>query len=396
MKLLEAQAKEILSGFGIPVPENAGMVSRPGDIPRVLKKAGAGPWVLKAQVLTGGRGKAGGIRVVRASSQMKKNLLEMLGMTLVTAQTGPEGVPVRQVLLEKPMEPARELYFSVALDRRLGCALLIASSEGGVEIETLARNSPEKILKMEIGPSGALEDNQARELLFRLGLYDSDQKKSRERAQFFKNCVRAFFALDASLLEINPLALTAKGGLVCLDAKVTVDDNALFRHPELARYEKAACLSPAEKEAKAAGISYIPLSGDIGCMVNGAGLAMATMDLLKQHGGDPANFLDVGGGANVEQVTRAFKIILSDKNVKAVFVNIFGGIMRCDVIAEGVVSAAKVVKLSVPLVVRLEGNRKEEGAAILSKSGLDITSVGDLSLAAARAVELSRNHGRTP
>lgn len=389
MKLEEFQAKKILESFEIPVPSNGGIVSKTGEAAVALKKAGAAPWIIKAQVQTGGRGKAGGIRIAKSAAAAKKLIAEMLGMKLVTAQTGPDGLIVKRLFIEKPAKIKRELYFSVLLDRKLGGVTLIASSQGGMEIETLAETAPEKIVTMPVNALLGLESYKARELLFKLDLFGPDSKQNAKRIRFFQNCVKAFLACDASLLEINPLALTQKEDLICLDAKMVIDDSALFRHPDFAEFENPSELSPGERQAKKAGISYISLNGTIGCMVNGAGLAMATMDIIKQQGGEPANFLDVGGGANVEQVTTAFKIILSDKRVKTIFVNIFGGIMRCDVIAEGIIAAVKQTKLSVPLVVRLQGNKVEEGRKMLSESGLNIVAIHDLSQAAAKAVELA-------
>jgi succinyl-CoA synthetase beta subunit len=390
MKLEEHQAKAVLSRFGVPVPPSGGVVVRASDTEAALKKIGEGPWVIKAQVQTGGRGKAGGIKVAKTAAEAVDAASKILGMKLVTAQTGPEGLLVKSVLVEKASPVARELYFSVALDRKKARPVIIASAQGGMDIETLAHESPEKIFTMDVDPATGLEPYQARELVYRLGLQDADSKKTAERAKFFRSCVKAFLDIDASLVEINPLAVTQANEVVALDAKIVTDDNALFRHPDLQEYEKASEQTEAERQAHAAGISYIPLTGSIGCMVNGAGLAMATMDLIKQCGGEPANFLDVGGGATVEQVTTAFKIILSDKHVKAVLINIFGGIMKCDVIAEGVVTAVKQVNLSVPLVVRLVGNRAEEGKAILAKSGLNIVGEQDLQKAAQKVVELAK------
>lgn len=390
MKLEEYQAKQILQNFKLPVPGNGGVITKPAQLPGALKKAGAGPWVIKAQAQIGGRGKAGGIRTASTPAQAKKIVSEMLGMKLVTAQTGPDGIMVKKLLVEKAVKIKRELYFSITLDRKRNKPVLIASSQGGMDIEELAQHSPDKIEMMEINLLTGLERYQCRELLFKLDLYSPDTKQTSARIQFFRNCVKAFLDSDASLLEINPLAVTAKDELLCLDAKIIIDDNAVFRHPELETFEDSSIRNSAELRARKAGISYIPLQGNIGCMVNGAGLAMATMDIIKQCGGEPANFLDVGGGANVDQVTTAFKIIMSDKNVKAILVNIFGGIMRCDVIAQGIVAAAKDVKLSVPLVVRLEGNKVDEGRSILSGSGLNISSINEFQNAAEKVVELSK------
>ncbi len=389
MKLEEFQAKQILERFGIPVPKNGGVASDAKSLAAALKKAGAGPWVIKAQVQTGGRGKAGGIKVAKNAAQAKQIAAEIIGMKLVTHQTGPDGLKVKRVFIEKSVKTAREIYMSITLDRKKAKPVLIASSEGGMAIEELAKTAPEKIIVMDLDPVAGLENFQARELIFRLNLYSNDPKKMSTRVMFFKNCATAFLKSDASLLEINPIALTQSDDLLALDAKIIIDDNALFRHPELDEFAKDQELSSAEKQAKKAGISYIPLTGNIGCMVNGAGLAMATMDIIKQCGGEPANFLDVGGGAKVEQVSAAFKIILSDKNVRAILVNIFGGIMRCDVIAQGVIAAVKQVKLNVPLVVRLEGNKVEEGKKLLAESNLNIVSIGDFAKAAQKVVELA-------
>jgi len=390
MNLLEVYAKKVLADHGIPVPPRSGAVESLKELPSALKKAGKAPWAIKAQVQTGGRGKAGGIKTAANPAQAKKIVSEILGMKLVTAQTGPEGIKVKKIMVEKSMKFSRELYFSITLDRKNGCPVIIASAQGGMDIETLAKESPDKIGRISISAINGLEPFQGRELLFKLGLYSTDFKQVRSRIQFFQKCVKAFLSIDASLLEINPLAVTPAGELICLDAKITLDDSASYRHPEFKEFEDPADSNPAERRAKKADIAYIQLKGTIGCMVNGAGLAMATMDIIKQHGGEPANFLDVGGGANVEQVTTAFEILLSDKKVNAIFVNIFGGIMRCDVIAEGIVTAVKKIKLSVPLVVRLEGNKLEEGRKILSSSNLNIISINELSQAAKKIVEVSR------
>ena len=299
------------------------------------------------------------------------------------------GILVKKVLIEKGVAIQKELYLSLTLDRKQGKMILIASSCGGMEIEEIAQTSPGKIEKMEVSVPSGIETYQARELLLKLGLYDSNSKLVQERIKFIKKCVKTALSIDASLLEINPLALTENHQLIALDAKIVIDDNALFRHPEFKTMESSLGQSSAERQAKKAGISYISLKGNIGCMVNGAGLAMATMDIIKQHGGEPANFLDVGGGASVQQVTTAFKIILSDKNVKAILVNIFGGIMKCDVIAQGIVTAVEEIKLTIPIVVRLEGTRAEEGRKILAQSGLNITSTRSFKESAEKVVELA-------
>jgi len=388
MKLHEYQAKRRLAADGVPVLEG-GVADAPGQVKALLKKLGKGPWVVKAQVHTGGRGKAGGVRVVKKEAEAVIAAKNILGMTLVTHQTGPQGLLVRKVLIEPAVKVQRELYVAVTLNRKTGRPVLMASAEGGMDIETLAATAPEKIFRADIDPLRGLETFQAREAAFALGLTGELLGPA---VKFLKNLARAFLDLDAGLLEINPLGVLAgkKGpSLLAMDAKLILDDNASYRHEELFQEEDQADISTAERRAKKVGISYIRLDGNIGCMVNGAGLAMATMDILKLHGGEPANFLDVGGGAKAEQVTEAFKIILSDKNVKTIFVNIFGGIMRCDVIAEGVLTAVKAVGLRVPLVVRLEGNRVEEGRKMLAESRLNIVSATDLTDGAKKAVELA-------
>jgi succinyl-CoA synthetase beta subunit len=387
MKLHEYQAKEQLEKFGLPVLPRA-VVDKPSQAVPALKKLGRGPWVVKAQVHTGGRGKAGGVRVVRNAKEAAQAARDMLGMTLVTHQTGPRGLRVRRVMIEPAVKVRRELYAAATLNRRAGRPALMLSAEGGVDIEAVAAATPEKIIRVDADPARGLEAYQAREAAFAVGLGGELLGPS---VKFLQSLMKAFLALDGSLLEINPLAVLAgkKPALLAMDAKMILDDNASFRHAELFAREDRADAAPAEKRAQKAGISYVQLDGDIGCLVNGAGLAMATMDLLKLHGGEPANFLDVGGGANVKQVTEAFKILLSDKKVRAVFVNIFGGIMKCDVIAQGILEAAKAVKLRVPLVARLEGNRVEEGRRILAGSGLNITAAEDLTDGARKVVALA-------
>ena len=389
MKLEEYQAKELLQRFDLPVPANGGAIEQENQLSAALQKAGEAPWVVKAQVQTGGRGKAGGIKVAQNAQEAADAAKKILGMKLVTAQTGPDGLTVHRVFIERASSVVKELYVSILIDRKKNGPVLIAAAEGGMDIEELAEKSPEKILKIPVALTG-LEKFQCREILFHLGLFTVDNKVNAERAQFFVNLAKAFLQSDCSLLEINPLAITKEDKLICLDAKMILDDNALFRHPEVKNFDDASLKNEAERKAKETGISYIPLEGNIGCMVNGAGLAMATMDIIKQNGGDPANFLDVGGGATVEQVTTAFKIILSDTNVRAIFVNIFGGIMRCDVIAEGIVQAVKDIGLKIPLVVRLEGNKVEEGRAILAESKLNIETIADFAKAAAQVVQLAK------
>ncbi|MBI2118540.1 MAG: ADP-forming succinate--CoA ligase subunit beta [Elusimicrobia bacterium] len=389
MKLEEFEAKKILESFQIPIPPYGGVVTGANEVSSALKRCGPAPWILKAQVQTGGRGKAGGIKKAKTLSEAKEIVSNLLGKKLITAQTGADGILVKKVLIEKGASIQKELYLSLTLDRKQGKMILIASACGGMEIEEIAQTSPGKIEKIEVSVTSGIETYQARELLLKLGLYDSNSKLVQERIKFIKKCVKAALSIDASLLEINPLALTENHQLIALDAKIVIDDNALFRHPEFKTLESSLGQSSAERQAKKAGISYISLKGNIGCMVNGAGLAMATMDIIKQHGGEPANFLDVGGGASVQQVTTAFKIILSDKNVKAILVNIFGGIMKCDVIAQGIVTAVEEIKLTIPIVVRLEGTRAEEGRKILAQSGLNITSTRSFKESAEKVVELA-------
>ncbi len=389
MKLHEYQAKRRMEGFGIPVLPGA-VIEAEEQAVSALKKIGKGPWVLKAQVHTGGRGKAGGVKVVKDAEEARAFARGLLGKTLVTRQTGPQGLRVRKLLAEPAVSVERELYAAVLLNRKTGRPMLIASGEGGMDIETLAATQPEKIVRLDVDPLRGLEPFQAREAAFATGLTGDLFAPA---VGFFRNLARMFLSLDASLLEVNPLGVLKgeKGrALLALDAKATVDDNAFFRQEDLFQEADRADLTDAERRAGEVGISYVRLDGDIGCMVNGAGLAMATMDILKLHGGEPANFLDVGGGATTAQVTEAFQIILSDPRVKAIFVNIFGGIMRCDVIAEGLVAAAKKTALDRPLVVRLEGNRVEEGRAILAASGLAITPAQDLADGARQAVERAK------
>jgi succinyl-CoA synthetase beta subunit len=386
MKLHEYQAKERLAVAGVPV--QAGLVAeKAAQVPAILKKLGKGPWVIKAQAHTGGRGKGGGIKLVKTPKEAVEAAKKIIGMTLVTHQTGPAGLPVRKVLVCKAVDLEREIYAAVVMNRKAGKPTLMVSAEGGMDIESLAVTAPEKILRIDIDPNRGLEGFQARRAALFAGLTGDLFGPA---VKLFQGLARTFLSLDANLVEINPLAVVkAKGGkkeLLAVDAKITTDDNAEFRHGDLYQENDASDLSAAEKRAHKVGIAYIQLDGTIGCLVNGAGLAMGTMDIIKLHGGEPANFLDVGGGANVEQVTEAFKIILSDKKVKAVLVNIFGGIMKCDVIAQGVIEAVKKVGLNRPLVVRLEGNRVEEGRKLLASSGLKLVAATDLTDAAKKAV----------
>ncbi|MFN0118859.1 MAG: ADP-forming succinate--CoA ligase subunit beta [Elusimicrobiota bacterium] len=384
MKLYEYQAKELYGKFSIPKPDGF-FISKPNELKPVLKKIGKGPWAMKAQVLAGGRGKAGGVKLVKTPQEAALFVKNILGKKLVTHQTGPEGEKVVGILIEKSLPKiVREMYVSILLDRKTGAPVLLASKEGGMDIETLAHERPEAILKFQIDPTLKLPLYRAREISKALGL--TGPLLNQGAALLSKLC-DIFISIDASLLEINPLAVSQSGQLMALDGKITTDENALFRHPDQQRWKESSPQPQAEKRALKANISFIKLDGSVGCLVNGAGLAMATMDIIKLHGGSPANFLDVGGGANEKQVTEAFKIILSDKQVKGVLVNIFGGIMRCDVIAQGIIEAVKQVKMKVPLVVRLEGNKSQEAKEILAKSKLALIPATGLAEAAKLIVE---------
>jgi succinyl-CoA synthetase beta subunit len=384
MKFYEYQAKEVYERFGVSKPKGL-VVHDIKQLNPTLKKMGKGPWVIKAQVLAGGRGKAGGVKIVKTPKEAADLAKTLFAKPLVTHQTGPKGEKVMALLVEQPLPKiAREMYVSIVLDRKSARPVLIASKEGGMDIETLAEERPEAILRFPISPTERLPVYRAREIAKELGL---SGKPLNDGAIMLSKLCDIFFATDANMVEVNPLALTETGTLMALDGKIATDDNALYRHSDQLAWKESAPQPQAEKRALKAGISYIKLDGNIGCLVNGAGLAMATMDIIKLHGGDPANFLDVGGGAKTEQVTEAFKIILSDKNVKGILVNIFGGIMRCDVIAEGVITAVKQVKLKVPLVVRLEGNKSEEGKQMLSKSKLPLQAATSLAEAAEMIVK---------
>jgi len=382
MNIHEYQAKEILRSYGVNVPD--GQVCYNSASARDwAKRLGEGPWVVKAQIHAGGRGKGGGVKLTRTPNEVRDVAREMIGMTLVTHQTGPEGKLVKRVLVEKGCNIADELYVSLLVDRDTGRVTLMASTEGGMDIEEVAEKTPEKILIEAVEPLTGLTAFQARKIAFLLGL---DGKLVPKAVTLLLGLYEAFIGSDCSLLEINPLVVTADGELMALDAKFGFDDNALFRHRnirDLRDYEEE---DPMEIEASQYDLSYISLDGNIGCLVNGAGLAMATMDIIKHCGGDPANFLDVGGGATIERVTEAFKIILSDDKVKGILVNIFGGIMKCDVIATGVIEAAKQVGLQVPLVVRLEGTNVEKGKKMLAESGLNIVAADGMADAAEKIV----------
>ena len=381
MDIHEYQAKELLRQYQVATPEGR-VALDPGQAKAITQDYG-GQSVVKAQIHAGGRGKGGGVKFARTPDQAAELFAQMLGMTLVTRQTGPEGRTVRTVFIARPVDIARELYLSLLVDRVSGRVAFLASAEGGVEIEEVAARTPEKIIKVVVDPTVGLANYQARELAAGLGLKGEALKQS---AGFLRNLYRLFVENDCSMVEINPLVVTAQGDLTALDAKIGFDDNALFRHPAIQAFRDQAEEAPAETEAARFGLNFIKLDGSIGCMVNGAGLAMATMDIIKLHGATPANFLDVGGGASEEAVKNAFRIILQDPGVKAVLVNIFGGIMRCDIVANGIVAAAREIGVTVPVVVRLEGTNVEEGKRILQDSGLAILVGADLEDAARKVV----------
>jgi len=378
----EYQAKAILRKFGVPVPD--GHVCYNGNSAREwAKRLGPGPWVVKAQIHAGGRGKGGGVKLAKSSDEVRSIARDMLGMTLRTHQTGPEGKVVTRVLVENGCNIARELYISLVVDRATSRIAVMASTEGGMDIEEVAAATPEKIFVETIDPLVGLTPFQCRAIAFKLGLGGKLLPKA---VKLFSALYATFLACDCSMLEINPLVVTGEDDLLALDAKFGFDDNAIFRHLQIADMRDYDEEDPNEVEASQHDLSYISLDGNIGCLVNGAGLAMATMDIVKHYGGEPANFLDVGGGATIERVTEAFKIILSDKYVRGILVNIFGGIMKCDVIATGVIEAAKQVSLQVPLVVRLEGTNVEIGKKLLAESGLNIIAADGMADAAQKII----------
>ena len=383
MNVHEYQAKKLLSDFGVKVPGGQ-VVFGAEEVSEVLDTLNSARYVVKAQIHAGGRGKGGGIRVVDNARDAEAAAEEIIGMNLVTHQTGPEGKTVGSVLIEEASSIEKEFYLGMVIDRSREKVVVMGSPEGGVEIEEVAANSPEKIIKEHVDISLGIQPYQCRKITYFLGLQG---QSVRQAVSLISSLYRVFIEKDCSLAEINPLVLTSDGTIAALDAKLNFDDNALFRHRDIAGLRDREEEDPLELEASDAGISFVKLDGNIGCLVNGAGLAMATMDIIKHHGGEPANFLDVGGGATTEQVTKAFKMILSDENVKAIFVNIFGGIMKCDTIADGIVEAAGEVGIDVPLVVRLEGTNVEAGREILSGSGLDIQTGADMKEAASRVVE---------
>ena len=382
MNLHEYQSKQIFKKYGLPVP-NSQVVQTSADAVTAANMLEGDRWVVKAQVHAGGRGKAGGVKLVDDAETLTHTVGSMLGTRLVTVQTGKEGQPVNHVLIEETCDIAREMYVGAVVDRSSRRVVLMASTEGGVEIEKVAAETPEKILKTSINPLTGLQPYQGRDLAFGLGL-EGDQVK--QFGKLLAGLARMFVEKDLSLVEINPLVVTADSDLLCLDAKINIDDNALYRQQDLLEMRDTTQEDERENRAKEWDLNYISLDGDIGCMVNGAGLAMATMDLIKLCGGEPANFLDVGGGATRERVSEAFKIILSDANVKGILVNIFGGIVRCDLIAEGIIGAVEEVQVNVPVVVRLEGNNAERGGQLLDESGLNLIAANDLTDAAQKIV----------
>ncbi|MDH5526995.1 MAG: ADP-forming succinate--CoA ligase subunit beta [Nitrospirota bacterium] len=382
MNVHEYQAKEILKGYGVAVPEG-GVAHTPDEAVKAAQMLGGPVWVVKSQIHAGGRGLAGGVKVVKSIDDVRKEAERMLGMTLVTHQTGPEGKEVQRVYIEDGCDIARELYLGAVIDREHGGVTIMASTEGGMEIEEVAAHSPEKILKEKVDPAVGLQPFQCRNLAFQLGL-EGGQIKS--FSKFMSALYTAFVETDAALLEINPLVVTGSGDVLALDAKLNFDSNALYRHPQIEALRDLSEEDPKELEASRHGLNYIALDGNIGCMVNGAGLAMSTLDIIQLKGGTPANFLDVGGGANADQVREAFKLILSDSNVKAILINIFGGIMRCDIIAQGIIEAAKQINVHVPLIVRLEGTNVEQGKKLLAESDVDVIAADNLNDAAEKAV----------
>jgi len=389
MNIHEYQAKELLDKFGV-ANTPGGVASTPEEAERVARSLATNNLVVKAQIHAGGRGKGsfnsgfqGGVHLCKTANQARDIAEKMLGQTLVTHQTGPEGRLVRKVLISQSVEISRELYFAILIDRTISAPVIVASTEGGVDIESVAEHSPEKIMRMPIDPLLGLQPYQTRKLAKLLGMPSGEMRLA---CKLFANLYKLFLKCDCSMVEVNPLVVTKGGDVIALDAKFNFDDNALFRHPEIQAYRDIEEEDPREVEASKSNLSYIGLDGNIACLVNGAGLAMATMDIIKYHGGEPANFLDVGGGATEQQVTEAFKILISDKRVKAILVNIFGGIMKCDIIAQGIINAVKAVNLPVPLVVRLEGTNVEAGRKLLAESELPLITATDIDDAARKVV----------
>ena len=382
MNLHEYQSKQLFAEYGIPVPKGY-PAHTPEDAFQAASDLGGDLWVVKAQVHAGGRGKGGGVKLVSSAAEVKEAATQLLGSTLVTPQTGPEGLPVNTVIVEAGSAIDRELYLSLLVDRARERVVIMASPDGGMDIEEVAAETPERIFTVAINPATGLQGYQIRKLGFGLGLNKAQLKQF---SGIVQGLHRLFDECDASLVEINPLIVTKGGDVMALDAKINIEDNALFRQPRLLEWRDPSQEDEMENEASAYDLSYVSLDGDIGCMVNGAGLAMATMDLIKLHGGQPANFLDVGGAATAERVAEAFKLIISNDKVKAILVNIFGGIVRCDLIAEGIINAVKEVGVSIPLVVRLEGTNVEKGLKLLADSGLDLIAAEDLTEAAKNVV----------
>ncbi|RTZ58646.1 MAG: ADP-forming succinate--CoA ligase subunit beta [Gammaproteobacteria bacterium] len=389
MNLHEYQGKNLFRLYGIPVPDGEPVTSA-SEVEEVAKSVSAGPWVVKAQVYAGGRGKAGGVKLLDNIEQVKPFAESLLGSRLVTHQSGPDGQPVNTLLVEAPSDIDRELYLACVVDRASERMVFMASQAGGMDIEQVAAETPEKILKTAVHPAAGLQGYQCRDLAFAMGL---DVKQARQLTAIMSGLYKLMLDKDLSLVEINPLVVTADGDLLALDAKVNIDDNALYRHKDLADMRDESQEDERELRAQELQLNYVALDGNIGCMVNGAGLAMATMDLIKLCGGEPANFLDVGGGVTAQRVAEAFKLILSDDKVKAVLVNIFGGIVRCNLIAEGIITAVKEVDIKVPVIVRLEGTHAEQGRKMLAESGLAITAADDLTRAAELAVSLANGGG---
>ncbi len=386
MKIHEYQAKAILAGFGVPLPRGR-VASTPSEAAAIARELG-GTVVVKAQIHAGGRGKGGGVKLAKTPEEVQQVASRILGMMLKTHQTGPEGQKVKQVLVEEGMDIRQELYLGIVMDRRMGLPVIMASSAGGVEIEEVARTRPDAIVKVHVDPATGVQGFHARKLAFGLGLKGGLLKAA---SDFVSKLYRAFEAKDCSLAEINPLVVTGDGRLLALDAKMNFDDNALSRHPEIQALRDLDEESPLEVEASRFNLNYIKLDGNVGCMVNGAGLAMATMDIIKLAGGEPANFLDVGGGASAEQIENAFRILISDRNVRAVLINIFGGILRCDRLAEGVITAVKTLGVKLPIVIRMEGTNVELGKKMLTESGLNFITADGMKDAAEKAVRAARS-----
>ncbi|MBE28258.1 MAG: ADP-forming succinate--CoA ligase subunit beta [Euryarchaeota archaeon] len=387
MNIHEYQAKELFRQYGVRTLEGV-VASNPDEAANACKQLGGNIWVVKAQVHAGGRGKGGGIVLCRSADEVYEAASNLIGKQLITPQTTNEGVEVRKVYVEEGCNISKELYLGIVLDREKELPVIMASTEGGVEIEEVAHKNPEKILKVHLDPITGLGDWQAREIAFGLGL---EGKQIKNCIQFMKSLYKLFIELDCSIVEINPLVVNTDNEIIALDAKINFDSSGLFRHPDVENLRDTNEEEPLETRANEVGLNYIKLDGEIGCMVNGAGLAMATMDIIKLHGGEPANFLDVGGGASSKQVAEGFRVILSDPEVKAIFVNIFGGIMRCDFIAEGIIEAANEIDMSVPLIVRLAGTNVELGKKMLSESGLDLIAADDMDDGAKKAIQAIRS-----